>query len=97
MFRICGRTLDEQGNVADTATARCTFEERNDAVSFLNKLIQLLRPNAGYEGEQDYCGFATKMLLPGIRFRFSQLISARKSSAPPTPWRRRFASAAGVT
>jgi hypothetical protein len=54
MFRICGRTLDEQGNVADTATARCTFEERNDAVSFLNKLTQLLRPNAGYEGEQDY-------------------------------------------
>jgi hypothetical protein len=54
MFRICGRTLNEQGDVAGTAIARCTFEERNDAVSYLNKLAQLLRPDAGYEGEQDY-------------------------------------------
>jgi len=54
MFRICGRTLDEQGNVADTAIARCVFEQRNDAVSYMNKLAQLLQPDAGYEGEQDY-------------------------------------------
>jgi hypothetical protein len=54
MFKICGRTLNEQGKVADTAIARCIFQERNDAASYLNKLVQLLRPNAGYEGEQDY-------------------------------------------
>ena len=54
MFRICGRTLDDQGNVADTAIARCIFEQRNDAVAYMNKLAQLLQPNAGYEGEQDY-------------------------------------------
>jgi hypothetical protein len=54
MFRICGRTLDEQGNVADTAIARCVFEKRNDAVSYMNRLAQLLQPDAGYEGEQDY-------------------------------------------
>jgi hypothetical protein len=54
MFRICGLTLNEQGSVAETAIARCTFEARNDAESYLNKLIQLLRPNAGYEREQGY-------------------------------------------
>ncbi len=54
MFRICGRTLDERGDVASTKEAPCKFEERNDAVSYLNKLTQLLRPDAGYEGEQDY-------------------------------------------
>ena len=54
MFRICGRTLDERGDVVNVAIARCTFEERNNAVLYLNKLTQLLRPNAGYENEQDY-------------------------------------------
>lgn len=54
MFRICGLTLDEQGDVVNVAIARCTFEERNNAVLYLNKLTQLLRPNAGYENEQDY-------------------------------------------
>ena len=54
MFRICGLTLDEQGDVVNVAIARCAFEERNNAVLYLNKLTQLLRPNAGYENEQDY-------------------------------------------
>jgi len=54
MVKICGRTLDEQGGVANTAIARCIFEERPDAASYLNKLVQLLRPNAGYERDQDY-------------------------------------------
>ena len=54
MFRICGLTLDEQGDVVNVVIARCTFEERNNAVLYLNKLTQLLRPNAGYENEQDY-------------------------------------------
>ena len=54
MFKICGRRLDERGNVADTAVAGCSFEKRNDAVSYMNKLAQLLQPDAGYEGEQDY-------------------------------------------
>ena len=54
MFRICGLTFNEQGGVADTAIARCTFAARNDAELYLNKLIQLLRPDAGYEREQGY-------------------------------------------
>lgn len=54
MFTICGRTLDEKSGVADVAVARCKFKQRNDAVSYLNKLTQLLRPDAGYETEQDY-------------------------------------------
>ena len=54
MFRICGRALDEHGDVVHTMTASCTFEQRDDAVSYLNRLAQLLRPDAGYEGEQDY-------------------------------------------
>jgi hypothetical protein len=54
MVRICGRRLNEQGSEADTLVARCTFEARNDAESYLNKLIQLLRPDAGYEREQGY-------------------------------------------
>jgi hypothetical protein len=54
MFRICGHTLDERGDVAKTAISRCSFEERPDAATYLNKLVQLLRPNAGYEKEQDY-------------------------------------------
>jgi len=57
MFRICGRTLDEHGGVADTAMVRCTFEQRNDAVSYLNKLARLVQPDAGYEAEQDYWWF----------------------------------------
>jgi hypothetical protein len=54
MFKICGRKLDEQGDVANTAIARCTFDQRPDAATYLNKLVQLLWPNAGYEQEQDY-------------------------------------------
>jgi len=54
MFTICGRTLDEKGGIADVAVARCKFKRRNDAVSYLNKLTQLLRPDAGYETEQGY-------------------------------------------
>ncbi len=54
MVTICGRTQDDQGSVAVTTIPHCAFEQRNDAVSFLNKLTQLLRPDAGYEGEQDY-------------------------------------------
>jgi hypothetical protein len=53
MFTICGRTQDDQGDVAVTAIPHCAFEERKDAESFLNRLTQLLRPDAGYEGEQD--------------------------------------------
>ncbi len=54
MFTICGRTLDEQGDVAATVKPRCAFEQRKDAVSFLDKLTRVLRPDAGYEKEQDY-------------------------------------------
>jgi hypothetical protein len=54
MFRICGRRVDERGEIADTAVSRCIFERRPDAATYLNKLVQLLRPDAGYEGEQDY-------------------------------------------
>ena len=54
MFTICKRTLNAQGNTADTAIARCTFKQRSDAVFYLNKITQFLRPDAGYEGEQDY-------------------------------------------
>ena len=57
MFRICGRTLDDRGGVAKMAIVRCTFEQRNDAVSYLNKLAQLVRPDAGYEPEHDYWWF----------------------------------------
>ncbi len=57
MFRICGRTLDQHGGVENTAMVRCIFEQRNDAVSYLNKLAQLVRPDAGYEAEQDYWWF----------------------------------------
>ena len=35
MFRIFGRTLSERGDVVNTAIARCTFEKRNNAVSYL--------------------------------------------------------------
>ena len=48
MFRICGRTLDEQ---------------RNNAVSYLNKLTQLLRPDAGYDDERDYWWVRNKDLV----------------------------------
>jgi hypothetical protein len=54
MFKICGRTLDANGGVVNTMTARCTFDERNNAVMYLNKLTQLLRPDAGYEDAQGY-------------------------------------------
>jgi hypothetical protein len=54
MFRICGRTLDERGEVVKFEIARCAFEERNKAVSYLNTLTRLLCPYAGYEAEQDY-------------------------------------------
>jgi hypothetical protein len=54
MFRICGRTLNERGDVASTKIARCKFEKRNDAISYLDKVTRLLRPDAGYEAEQDY-------------------------------------------
>lgn len=54
MFTICKRTLNEKGNVADTAVTSCTFKNRSDAVSYLNKITQFLRPHAGYEGDQDY-------------------------------------------
>ena len=57
MFRICGRTLDERGEIAKTALIRCTFERRDDAASYLNKLTQFVRPDAGYEAEQDYWWF----------------------------------------
>ena len=53
-FRICGQKIDEQGTAAATEVPRCTFEKRTDAVSYLNMLTQVLRPDAGYEGEQDY-------------------------------------------
>ena len=54
MFTICKRTLDAQGDVSDTALARCRFKQRDDAVCYLNKITQLLWPDAGYEGEQGY-------------------------------------------
>ena len=54
MFKICKRTLDEEGNTANTAVTSCAFRERSDAVSYLNKVTQFLRPYAGYEGEQGY-------------------------------------------
>ena len=54
MFTICKRTLDEQGNIANSAITSCTFKERGDAVSYLNKVTQFLRPHAGYEDEQGY-------------------------------------------
>lgn len=54
MFTICKRTLDERGITEDTAVTSCTFKKRSDAVSYLNKVTQFLRPDAGYEGEQDY-------------------------------------------
>jgi hypothetical protein len=54
MFRIFGRSLSERGDVASTKISGCTFEKRNDAVCYLDKLTQLLRPDAGYEAEQDY-------------------------------------------
>jgi hypothetical protein len=54
MFKICGRTLDVHGDVVNTSIARCTFDERDNAVLYLNKLTKLLRPDAGYEDQQDY-------------------------------------------
>ncbi len=54
MFTICKRTLNEGGDVSDTALARCRFRQRDDAVCYLNKITQLLRPDAGYEGKQGY-------------------------------------------
>lgn len=54
MFKICKRTLDEQGNTANTAVTSCSFKERHDAVSYLDKVTRILRPDAGYEGEQGY-------------------------------------------
>ena len=54
MFTICKRTLNEEGDVADTAMTTCTFKTRSDAVSYLNKITQFLQPHAGYEGEQGY-------------------------------------------
>ena len=54
MFTICKRVLDEQGNMADTALTSCTFKEKSDAVSYLDKVTQFLRPDAGYEGEKGY-------------------------------------------
>lgn len=54
MFTICRRTLNEEGDVADTAVTRCTFKERSDAVCYLNKVTQFLRPDAGYEGKLGY-------------------------------------------
>jgi hypothetical protein len=54
MFRICGRKLDEQGDVSGTAMTPCAFAQRNEAVRYLDKLTQWLRPDAGYEAEQDY-------------------------------------------
>ena len=53
MFKICEHKLNERGDVASTMVPRCTFEKRNDAVSYMNMLTQVLRPDAGYEGEQD--------------------------------------------
>lgn len=54
MFRICGQKIDQQGFTANTEVPHCIFEKRTDAVSYLNMLTQVLRPDAGYEGEQDY-------------------------------------------
>ena len=54
MFTICKRTLDERGNAYDTAIAACTFKERRDAVSYLDKVTRFLRPEAGFEGDQGY-------------------------------------------
>lgn len=54
MYTICKRTLNEQGNVADTAMTSFTFNKRSDAVCYLHKITQFLRPHAGYEGKQGY-------------------------------------------
>lgn len=53
MFTICKRTLDEQGNAADTALTSCIFKQESDAVSYLDKVTQFLWPDAGYEGERN--------------------------------------------
>jgi hypothetical protein len=53
MFKICEHKLTEQGGVATTEVPRCVFEKRNDAVSYMNMLTQVLRPNAGYESDKD--------------------------------------------
>lgn len=53
MFRICEHKLDEQGGLASKDVPRCVFENRNDAVSYMNMLTQVLRPNAGYESDKD--------------------------------------------
>lgn len=54
MFKICEHKLNERGDVASNVVSRCTFAKRNDAVSYMNMLTQVLRPDAGYEGEHDY-------------------------------------------
>jgi hypothetical protein len=54
MITICKRTLNEEGNVADTAITSFAFNNKSDAVSYLNKITRFLRPHAGYEGEQGY-------------------------------------------
>ncbi|HZD91869.1 MAG TPA: hypothetical protein VE224_17345 [Pseudolabrys sp.] len=52
MFTVCKRTLNDAGDATDTAC--CTFEARSDAVSYLNKVTQFLRPDAGYEDGKGY-------------------------------------------
>lgn len=52
MFKICEHTINEHGD--STVIPRCSFAQRNDAVSYMNMLTQVLRPHAGYEDEHDY-------------------------------------------
>jgi hypothetical protein len=52
MVKICEHKLNEHGD--STVVARCSFAQRNDAVSYMNILTQVLRPDAGYEDEQGY-------------------------------------------
>ena len=54
MFKICKHKLNERGDVANIAVSRCIFAKRNHAVSYMNMLTQVLRPDAGYEGGHDY-------------------------------------------
>lgn len=53
MFRICALKLNERGDVACNEVPCCVFETRKDAVSYMNVLTQVLRPNAGYESDKD--------------------------------------------
>lgn len=54
MFMIVARQMGANDEVVNTSVSAGGFEERTEAVTHLNTLIDQYKPNSGHEEEQDY-------------------------------------------